>query len=95
MCIIHVYFMCAVFSNLLVFVYQMIVTGGVLVLKCVQHFTDYGPGYELTVQAGNRKNHNSLHDLTNICRIIRGQLLSMNLFGTLPNESGVGAFFER
>ena len=87
MYIIHVYFVCAMFSSLLVFVYQMIVTGGVLVLKRVQHFTDYGPGYEMTVQAGNRKNHNSLHDLTNICRIIRGQLLSLNLFGTLPNES--------
>ena len=39
----------------------------------VQYFTDYGPDYELTVEAGNRKNHNSSQDLASICTLVSGQ----------------------
>ncbi|XP_076444969.1 histone deacetylase 8-like [Babylonia areolata] len=46
-----------------------------------KHFTEYGPDYELTVQAGNRKDDNSLKDLVKICSIITENL--QNIKGKL------------
>ncbi|KAK7108351.1 histone deacetylase 8-like [Littorina saxatilis] len=39
-----------------------------------KYFPDYGPDYELTVEAGNRKNHNTSSDLANTCRIVTENL---------------------
>ncbi|KAL8559497.1 hypothetical protein ACOMHN_037161 [Nucella lapillus] len=39
-----------------------------------KHFTEYGPGYELGVQAGNRKDLNTREELATICRTIEENL---------------------
>ena len=41
----------------------------------LQFFPDYGPDYELSVQPGNRKNHNSLEQMAAVCRTISGTRL--------------------